>query len=99
MDMKINGTQNPIDPRLNNTSPVNGSQAAQPVERASQARSTAVEATVSERARLLQKAHVALDETPEVRKEKVEALQRAIAQGTYQVDSRWLANKLLRWVK
>ena len=99
MDMKINGTQNPIDPRLNGASPVNGAQVAPPAERTSPTRSTAVEATVSERARLLQKAHATLDETPGVRQEKVDALKQAVAQGNYHVDFRWLADKMLRLVK
>jgi flagellar biosynthesis anti-sigma factor FlgM len=34
-------------------------------------------------------------ETPEVRPEKVEWLQEAVASGTYEVDARKLANNLI----
>jgi len=34
-------------------------------------------------------------ETPEVRPEKVEPLQEALANGTYEVDARKLANALI----
>ncbi|MDH3392472.1 MAG: flagellar biosynthesis anti-sigma factor FlgM [Desulfobulbaceae bacterium] len=36
-----------------------------------------------------------LQETPEVRKEKVEEFKRQIEEGTYQVDSRQVADKMM----
>lgn len=50
---------------------------------------------ISPRSRLLQKASQVVYQTPEVRPEKVAALKDAIEQGTYQVETRKVANKLL----
>lgn len=36
-----------------------------------------------------------LQETPEVRKEKVDELKRQIEEGTYQVDSHQVADKMM----
>lgn len=48
-----------------------------------------------DQARLMQKAREVIDQTPEVRLEKVLALREAIRKGTYKVDARKLANLLL----
>lgn len=50
---------------------------------------------LSPQAKLMQKASQVVYQTPEVRPEKVAALQDAIQQGTYQVDSRKVANSLI----
>lgn len=49
---------------------------------------------ISDKARLLSKARVALDETPEVNSNKVEELKETIRQGNYQIPYEGLANKL-----
>lgn len=99
MDMKVNG---PTDPRLNGAGFVSGARAAEAARRAAQttsARPAADEATLSERARLLQKARAALEQAPETRQDKVDALRNAITEGTYQIDVRALADRLMRWIK
>ena len=48
-----------------------------------------------EKARLLEKALQIIYQTPEVRPEKVAAIKEAIDQGTYEIDSRKLANLLI----
>jgi negative regulator of flagellin synthesis FlgM len=48
-----------------------------------------------DQARLRQKAREVIDQTPEVRLEKVKALREAIRKGTYKVDARKLANLLI----
>ncbi len=48
-----------------------------------------------EKARLLEKALQIIYQTPEVRPEKVAAIKEALDQGTYEIDSRKLANLLI----
>jgi negative regulator of flagellin synthesis FlgM len=50
---------------------------------------------ISDRARTLSKARQALDETPDVRSEKVEGLKESIRQGNYQVPYNDLATKMV----
>lgn len=50
---------------------------------------------LSQESRLMQKAGEVVAETPEVRAEKVAPLQEAVEQGTYQVDTRKVANSLI----
>jgi flagellar biosynthesis anti-sigma factor FlgM len=49
----------------------------------------------SETMRLMELAQQIINETPDVRAERVAALKRAIEEGEYQVDSRQLANIIL----
>jgi flagellar biosynthesis anti-sigma factor FlgM len=49
----------------------------------------------AERARLMAKAQEMIEQAPEIRAEKVAALKEAVKQGTYQIDSRRLANIIL----
>ena len=51
--------------------------------------------TISESARSIAAATRAVSEAPEVREDRVSALKAAIAAGTYSVDSRRLASKLV----
>lgn len=98
---KINGTG--TDPRLNSVSnPAQTSAAA--ADDAARAPATtpqrqADHATLSERARLLNKSSTVLNETADVRAEKVEAAKKSIQNGTYQIDFKGLANRLLDLVK
>jgi len=50
---------------------------------------------LSEKARLLSKARLEMDETPDVNLKKVEALKEAVNQGIYQVPHEELARKML----
>ncbi len=50
---------------------------------------------LSPQAKLMQKAAQVVAETSEVRSEKVMALKDSVEQGTYQVDSKQVANKLI----
>ena len=43
----------------------------------------------------MEKAQEMIEQTPEIRAEKVKALKAAVEEGTYQIDSRRLANILL----
>jgi flagellar biosynthesis anti-sigma factor FlgM len=52
------------------------------------------QANFSERARLLSKARASLEETPDVRAEKVSTLQEQVESGAYQVPFEALARKL-----
>ncbi len=51
--------------------------------------------SLSSQARLLQKASQVIAQTPEVRAEKVAAIKNAVQNGTYQVDSRQVANSMI----
>lgn len=53
------------------------------------------ETTLSKEARLLQRVRQALDEVPDVRKDKVEALRRQIQDGSYEIDVENLIDALL----
>jgi flagellar biosynthesis anti-sigma factor FlgM len=50
---------------------------------------------LSPQARLMHKAAHVVAETPEVRPEKVLAFKDSVEQGTYEVDSQQVANKLI----
>jgi negative regulator of flagellin synthesis FlgM len=50
---------------------------------------------LSPQSRLMQKASEVAYQTPEVRPEKVAALQDSVQQGTYEVDSTKVANSLI----
>jgi flagellar biosynthesis anti-sigma factor FlgM len=45
--------------------------------------------------KLMEQVRQIIAETPEVRPEKVEPLQEAVASGTYEIDARKLANSLI----
>lgn len=50
---------------------------------------------LSERAKKVEQLRKAIDAVPEVRQEKVQALKRAIQEGTYQIDAEKIAKKML----
>ena len=50
---------------------------------------------ISDKARSLAAAHKAVGDAPDVREDRISALKAAIADGSYAVDSRNLASKLL----
>lgn len=51
--------------------------------------------SLSQEARLMQKAGEAIAQTPDVRQEKVDPLQQAVNQGTYSVGSHKVANSII----
>ena len=63
---------------------------------ATQAQATGDRVSVSPQARLFTEAYAAATNAPEVRQDKVNALKEQVANGTYQVDSRKIAEKLLQ---
>ena len=52
--------------------------------------------SVSPQARLFIEAYTAATNAPEIRQNKIAALKEQVASGTYQVDSRQIAEKLLQ---
>lgn len=77
---------------------------AHPVEKKTQTSDSASvsaakdKATLSERAKALAKARAALEETPEVRSDRVDALKEKIDSGNYQVNFEALASKLMKYL-
>src|SRR3982074_2382647 len=55
--------------------------------------------TLSDQARTIVSATKVVNEAPDVREDRVSALKKSIADGTYSIDSRQLASKLLAHVK
>ncbi|MBM4423047.1 MAG: flagellar biosynthesis anti-sigma factor FlgM [Chloroflexi bacterium] len=100
--MKINGS---LDPRLNGSAGASGAESAQSVDarRAEKAaetkRQNADHASLSERARLLQRARTALEASSDVDYERVNKAREAVTNGTYKIDLRSLADKLMSLVK
>jgi negative regulator of flagellin synthesis FlgM len=52
--------------------------------------------SISDKARSIASAHKAVADAPDVREDRISALKASIADGTYSVDSRSLASKLLK---
>jgi flagellar biosynthesis anti-sigma factor FlgM len=50
---------------------------------------------IQEQDRLIEQARQIVDETPDIRPEKVEPLREAIESGTYDIDARKVANHLI----
>ncbi len=65
-------------------------------QQAAQAQSTGDRVSVSPQARLFTEAYTAATNAPEIRQNKIAALKEQVASGTYQVDSRQIAEKLLQ---
>ncbi|HOB91499.1 MAG: flagellar biosynthesis anti-sigma factor FlgM [Bacillota bacterium] len=59
---------------------------------------TSERAQISEEARLLSLAREAFDRLPDVRKDKVERLKERIESGEYRIDSKKLAQELLKYL-
>jgi negative regulator of flagellin synthesis FlgM len=74
------------------TDKVNGAQAQTPAENSS---GEVDVIHLSSQSRLMQKASEVVYQTPEVRSEKVSALQESVQGGTYEVDSLKVANRLI----
>lgn len=74
------------------TDKVNGVQGEKPAEQASGEMDVI---HLSPQSRLMQKASEVVYQTPEVRSEKVSALQESVQDGTYEVDSLKVANRLI----
>lgn len=63
---------------------------------APQAQATGDRVSVSPQARLYTEAYAAATSAPEIRQDKVAALKEQVANGTYAMDSRKIAEKLLQ---
>lgn len=57
------------------------------------------ELKLSDEAREFQIALKALENTPDVREEKIEEIRQQIQSGTYEIDSKKIAEKMLRNIK
>lgn len=51
---------------------------------------------VSSEAKLFTVAHSSVNSAPEIRQEKVDAIKKQIADGTYEIDAKSIAEKILR---
>ncbi len=98
--MKVEHSQNNriVQKQAENTAAVERQQRAQENERADRAIHKD-QASLSERARLLSKARLSLQETPDVRTERVFALREQIQAGTYQVPVEQLASLFLKGLR
>jgi len=56
---------------------------------------TGAEIEISERAQLMKQAMELARNTPDVRKDKIESLKKSVKDGTYQVDSSKVADRLV----
>jgi negative regulator of flagellin synthesis FlgM len=74
------------------TDKVNGAQGQKPAD---QSRGEVDHIHLSPQSRLMQKASEVVYQTPEVRPEKVSALQESVQSGAYEVDSLQVANRLI----
>lgn len=95
--MKVEHSQNNriVQKQAENTAAIERQGRAQENERTD--RSTSKDhASLSERARLLSKARLSLQEIPDVRAERVNALREQIQSGTYQVPVEQLASIFLK---
>jgi negative regulator of flagellin synthesis FlgM len=52
--------------------------------------------SISDKARSIASAHKAVADAPDVREDRISVLKASIADGTYSVDSRTLASRLLK---
>ena len=94
--MKIEnpGSQHPLErAHLDETQALAGARATQAGGRA-QGADRRDQLTLSAQAQVLAKARAALDEVPEIRADKVEALRRSVEAGTYRVPHKQLARRL-----
>jgi negative regulator of flagellin synthesis FlgM len=74
------------------TDKVSGAQGQKPTEKSSGEMDVI---HLSPQSRLMQKASEVVYQTPEVRSEKVSALQESVQGGTYEVDTLKVANRLI----
>jgi flagellar biosynthesis anti-sigma factor FlgM len=102
--MKVNGSTDPsqLNANLQAASAAEQARAAQAASGNKAAGQVAApaptgdQATLSSQGRVLQKAHAALRDVPEVRNDKVEQAKAAIDQGKYKLDLPALAKRLLK---
>jgi negative regulator of flagellin synthesis FlgM len=93
--MKIEGRKPPDSPEiLLRTQKVGHTQPIAPAEN-SQNLKQADQVHLSEKAKELSRLKQLIEQMPEIRTEKVEALKQAIAEGRYQIDPLALAGKIL----
>jgi len=85
-----------------NIQPINQGMKPSPSEKNSRAPNIGSPASVSDRVEIspqsrdMKKIHELLAATPEIRTEKVTALRKAIAEGTYKVKSEDIAEKMIQ---
>ncbi|MCX8061216.1 MAG: flagellar biosynthesis anti-sigma factor FlgM [Anaerolineales bacterium] len=98
--MKVEHSQNNriVQKQAENTAAVERQQRLQENERADRL-TNKDQASLSDRARLLSKARLSLQEIPDVRTERVAALREQIQAGTYQVPVEQLASLFLKGLK
>jgi len=95
--MKVEHSQNNriVQKQAENAAAIERQQRAQENDRPERA-TNKDQASLSERARLLSKARLSLQEIPDVRTERVSALREQIQTGTYQVPVEQLASIFLK---
>ncbi len=98
--MKVEHSQNNriVQKQAENAAAIERQQRAQENDRAERA-TNKDQASLSERARLLSKARLSLQEVPDVRTERVSALREQIQAGTYQVPVEHLASIFLKGLR
>ncbi|GAB4475387.1 MAG: hypothetical protein Kow0088_12190 [Anaerolineales bacterium] len=98
--MKVEHSQNNriVQKQAENAAAIERQQRAQENQRAERS-ANKDQAALSERARLLSKARLSLQESPDVRTERVSALREQIQAGTYQVPVEQLASIFLKGLR
>jgi negative regulator of flagellin synthesis FlgM len=97
---KISGfsTAEPVAPvKGSNSSAVVSDKAQNEASGTAAAAQTGDHLTLTDSARTLQKVEEAVAKTPVVNSHKVAAVKHSISSGTYQIDSRRVANKILQF--
>lgn len=93
--MKINNTPNPEALKAYTNHAVGGVQQNRDASNQKQAPSTGDQVNISSNVKLFQDIQKAVNESPDIRMDKVNEIESKIAQGTYQPDYNTIADKLL----
>lgn len=94
--MKIEGSRPPENQEVLLRTQKSGKQEAAPVTSENPQRiSKSDQVHLSEKAKELDKLKQVIQQMPEIRTDKVEALKKSIQEGTYKVDSFQIAGKIL----
>ena len=94
--MKINGNL-PIEEKklLNKTQDLNKNQNVEKKEEARKTESSRDKVSLSDKAREISELKGMIEEIPDIRRDKVDALKKAIDTGTYSFDTIKLAQKII----